>query len=143
MKAAINRNIEHQVLKGGHPRLARDGWSPPAEELPLLDDESTRYPSKRKGKKRKAKERCAANPNGHVHEWMKDTEEVPVFKHEYIWDYDSFGRLRRTQVGTAEVLYRLCAHCGKLQYRRHGRWTDRDRGYREAWRSYNGRLRIF
>jgi len=155
MKAAINRNIEHQVLKGGHARLARDRWSHPAEELPLLDEESTRFPSRRKGKRRKPKERCRANPQGHTHEWMKDIETVPLYEWEppYVhsnnfrsWFINgrwSFEPRKRKLIGTYEVLYRLCAHCGKTQFKRGGTWKDSDKGYREAYKAHNGSIRIY
>ncbi len=156
MKAAINRNVEHQVLRGGNPRLARDSWSHPAERLPLLDEQSTRYPSSRarKRKKGKAKERCNGNPNGHTHEWMKDTEEVPVYRLSYVREryspalaaivgHEYWHRQRRRQVGTEPVLYRLCVHCGKVQYKKRGGWTTRERGYRELWTDWSGRKRIY
>lgn len=103
-----------------------DGWSGRAEQAPLLDEASTSYPKKKKRRDRKPKERCKADPNGHVHEWMKDTEAVPVMEYSYgyssMWDYHS------RQVGTKDVLYRLCVHCGKTQYKgkgKFGRWQAR------------------
>ena len=127
MKASINRNIEHEVLRGGNPRLARDHWSHPAEALPLLDEQSTRYPASRarKRKKGKAKERCNANPNGHTHEWMKDSETVPLMR----WVNPWWNR-KEIVIGEYEVVYRLCAHCGKIQWRDNGRWKPGSREHR-------------
>lgn len=135
MKEAGNRQAERQALHGGHvhQRVPSAHWSGRAEQPPLLDEESTRYPKRRDRKARKAKERCSANPDGHTHEWMKDTEEVPIVKNSWIQERygpemaeflgrDYYTRYKTEVVGHVTQQYRLCAHCGKTQIRRNGGW---------------------
>jgi hypothetical protein len=132
----ISRQAERQALHGGYAhQVTRGDWGRVAEPPPLLDEESVRYPKKKKRRDRKPKERCNANPNGHAHEWMKDTEEVPILKTHRIREKyspamaeflgrDYWTRYKAEQVGTTEVLYRLCVHCGKVQYKNGSRRWD-------------------
>lgn len=149
MKKSGNRQAERRSLEGGRVQQAvREGsWSGVAEQPPLLDEASTRYPKKRARPKRKEKERCHSNPSGHTHEWMKDTEEVPVyeFNHSPVY-FDGFTIRETNPIGYKSRLYKLCVHCGltlvksKGSRRWGGKWTEisKARRYYTQYR-YKGR----
>lgn len=135
-EAPVTRQPERQALKGAHVHgVVRGDWGHTSEQPPLLDEASTRYPKKKKRRDRKPKERCPSNPNGHAHEWMRDTEEVPV--HEYVRGKDTvihlngetmtFPHWRYVQTGFRIQQYKLCAWCGKEKVKVHSRWRIRGR----------------
>lgn len=93
------RAAERQALEGGHARVVHGmGWGSNIPQPSLLDEESRRYPSRRKG--------CKKNRAGNG-------------KHEPV--YRSASQLARVtmQIGHRRYLYGstfVCKHCGKSMW---------------------------